>query len=358
MRQLSIALLVFALPSLARADVEIYLRDGSKVKGVIVEESTQGIKLQGSKDLIVRNDIVDVLHELNPLGARLGSYRPAERAEKDYLDPAKEAVRLKNLADAISKYRETLKKMDPGQAFAERHVQFKVAYLTAQQVHEGAGKAEFAMLDLRDFKTKHPNSWQLVECLKNLAEMQMSIKDFTSAEGTYKELANANVDPATKHEAELLAAQVSMRAGNYPAAQKRLQEVVAKLPKDSPVLGRAQIAVADAMLASKQVDPARKMLEGIIKGTQDTNVKSRAYNTLGKSYFDAGMLKEARWEFLWVDVMYNDNRDEHAKALYHLWQIFSTLGEQERGLQCRDLLLNNRLYLGTEYQRIAKEKAG
>jgi len=357
-RVLPVIAIITFFPALVQADAEITLRDGSKVKGTITDESTLGVTMLGKKDIIPTASILDIIHDVKPTATQINMNRPAFQAERDFLDPAKEAARGKNLKEALAKYRETLKNLEPGQKFPERHIQYKIAFLTTVAAREGQSKIEYGLLDLRDFKDKHPNSWQLTECLKTLAEIQIGMKSYADAEKTYKELALANVDVPTKQEAEFLAAQVSIRAGKPGDAQKNLQTLLGKLPKGSSMIGRTQIAITETMLATKQTEQGRQMLAEIIKGTQDSALKARAYNTLGKSYFDAGQMKEARWEFLWVDLMYNENRDEHARALYHLWQIFTTLGEAERAIDCRDTLLNNRAFLGTEYQRLAKEKAG
>jgi hypothetical protein len=62
------------------------------------------------------------------------------------------------------------------------------------------------------------------------------------------------------------------------------------------------------------------------------------------------------WEFLWVDAVFNQDKAQHAKALYYLWQTFDKRGEAsdpDRAQQCRDALINDRQFNGTEYQRLA-----
>ena len=68
-------------------------------------------------------------------------------------------------------------------------------------------------------------------------------------------------------------------------------------------------------------------------------------------------LKAARWEFLWVDVIYNQDAREHAKALYYLFRIFSELGEEDRAQECAQALQAER-YNGTSYQQKVKLQAG
>ena len=83
---------------------------------------------------------------------------------------------------------------------------------------------------------------------------------------------------------------------------------------------------------------------------RNREVKAVGHNTLGYCLYSQGQAKEALWEFLWVDVVYNQDRAEHAKALYHLWKIFSEQGNAERAQECREMLLNDRQFTGTEYQ--------
>ena len=97
------------------------------------------------------------------------------------------------------------------------------------------------------------------------------------------------------------------------------------------------------------------MLRQVINEIGDKSLKAVAYNTLGQCYYDSDQLKEARWEFLWVDVVFNQDKSEHAKALYYLSKIFDQLNEPERAQDCRDALLQDRAFAGMEWQRLAQK---
>lgn len=345
--------------SAAQAQEEVIYRGKDKdesIKKAIKAESAQGIVLTGSKDPIPAEIIQDVFYEVEPLSIRLSDYRPALVAEKNANDPSKEAKRQASLAEALQKYEGTLKGLKPGQTAAQRHLEYKVAYLSGIQAQEGGGDPSQAITRLQQFTSKHTDSWQLASALKMLAGLQVAQKQFGEAKKSYKQLAAANVSESTKMEAELGAAQVGVRAGEFAAALKDLQALSARLPKDSPFATRALVAQAECLAASKQGDQARKILQDVIQKTKDRGLKAVAYNALGQSYFDAGQLKEARWEFLWVDVVYNQDRNEHAKALYYLMRVFKQLNEMERAQECRDILLSDRQFQGLEYQRLAREE--
>ncbi len=343
MRRVVLAVLAFALWTGAlRAEEEIFLRGQAKsMKGAVKEENARGITV--GKLAIPAGDIVDVVYqEMDPVAVRL-EYRKGVKAEKDG-----------QLAGALTIYEETLKKLTAGQKSAERHLEYKVAVLSAQQARAEGTAIEPAITKLKDFNAKHTDCWQLTTCHKLLARLLLDQKQFQEAENTYKALAVANVPDDVKQEADLSAALVSLAAGKHDLARKNLESLIAKLPKNSPFIARAKIGQAEC-LAVKMPEQARAQLRHIIKETTDKSLKAVAYNALGEIFFKEKKLKEARWEFLWVDVVYNQDPTEHAKALYHLMEIFHQLGEAERTRECREALMDNQ-FNGLEYQRLAKDK--
>ncbi len=90
--------------------------------------------------------------------------------------------------------------------------------------------------------------------------------------------------------------------------------------------------------------------------TTDKDLKALAYNALGSYYYGKDQLKEARWEFLWVDVVYNQDQTEHAQALYYLFKIFDKLDQKDRAQECREALLGDRAFIGMEWQRLARNE--
>jgi tetratricopeptide (TPR) repeat protein len=356
-----LALVCFAaslVVPVARAQDEVHVRALDKpIKANVKQESASSVLVAGKKDPIPADDILDIIYEVQPLEVRLTIYQAAWKAEKDYNDPAKDAKRKENLAQAVKKYEETLSKMGPAQNFARRHFEFKLALLNAWEAQEG-GTADPAIAKLKDFKTKHPDAWQTPRAMRLLARLLLDQKNPAEAEATYLELAGLKVSPQTKNDAELQAALVSLRAGNAKEAQKKLNQLIAKLPAKSDFVPRVKIALAETVTAEGKPSEAIAMLRQLIKDNPDPGLKGAAYNALGKSYYDAKQYKEARWEFLWVDVVYNHDKDEHAKALYYLWKTFDKLGEADRAKEFRETLIRDRQFLGSEFQRLAQSEKG
>lgn len=345
------------------AQDEVFVRGKDKpLKVNIKAESGLGIEQDlgkgKAKELIPAEDIVDVMYNnLTPDGVRVNVYRPAFTKERKYFDliARKDSKEKITLGEILKAYAEAFPQVK--EKYAKQHLEYKIAYLSVLQAQEDGAGDDAAMQKLVTFKSNHPDSWQIASCLRTLANMQVAQKKFKEAELTYQELAAANVAPEVKLEAELLAAQISLRGGNGADAIKKLDDILAKLPKDSKFYSRARIAKAESMATSKDRDQAIALLRQIIKESSDKAVKAIAYNALGEVFFQAAAYKEARWEFLHVDVLYNQDRNEHAKALYYLSQVFDKLGEAERAKECRDTLVTDRQFAGLEWQRLALQPA-
>jgi len=63
-----------------------------------------------------------------------------------------------------------------------------------------------------------------------------------------------------------------------------------------------------------------------------------AYNSLGDCYRLNGRPKEALWPYLWVDVIYHQDKQEHAKAIAQLAKLFDEQGDKARAKLYKDKL--------------------
>jgi tetratricopeptide (TPR) repeat protein len=348
--------------SVARAQVEVHIRDQkAPEKGTIKSELPRGLTLTGKKE-IPSEDITDVIYDPFPGGiqAKISFYGPAQQSEKKSLDVnAKEADRKAALSDALKKYEEAASKLTAADAMAKsarRHLEYKIAMLKVRQVLEEGAAPEGAISDLKKFKTKNLLSWQIVRVLETLGRLQMGQKEYKGAEETFHDLAELDLSPEAKLDAQLLSVQAMIQDGRAELALKTVQAMPVK---EGPLAGRIKVAQAQCLIGLKQEDKvkqARDLLKEVLKDSPDRQIKAAAHNALGVMHFDKGEMKEARWEFLWVDVVYNQDREEHAKALYYLWKTFEALNVPERAQECRNALLGGQ-FAGMHYQHEAQKAA-
>lgn len=365
---------LIAQASAVRAQDAVFTKtskDKAAVTGFVKQESPRGVKLEGVKQEIPAEDIRDIVYHVEPTSLRLKYYNPAVQAEKDAVASTDDKKRAKHLADALQNYEDTLVQLKEDYPFAKRHLEFKVATLRVWLAQE-AGDAKMlnqAVNRLRDFKSKHPQAWQLGACLKELGQLLVARGDYDEAERTYRELAQAKFADATRQDAELSAVQVAMQAGRmllkqgkqieagkkFAEAEKNLSALSAALPKGSRQQVRVTLAHAECLAAAKKLPQAQKLCKDVLTTTkkEDKSLKAMAYNTLGYCYYLNEQWQEARWQFLWVDAVYNQDKGEHAKALYYLGDVFARLGEPERAQEFLDALRNDRQFAGSEYQRQA-----
>src|SRR5262249_39509308 len=203
----------------------------------------------------------------------------------------------------------------------------------AQQAEAESTLVDTAIDKLATFKKEHPESWQISSACRSLAALYMAKRDWENAQKTYQDLAKTpNVSEEIVLECNLALAQVLVRAQKYPEAVAKLTELEKTTPADTPQAIRLQITKAQCLAASNKMAEAATQLEGIIAKSTDKDIIANAYNTLGDCYRNANppQLRAAMWEYLYVDLIYSQNRQEHAKAVYHLARLFHDLNDDKR----------------------------
>jgi TolA-binding protein len=358
MKRLASVLAIFAILAVGVAvwaEDEVFVRGKEKAaKGIVTKESSKGVTFKDGTTFAAET-IDDIFYEVTPFKVRNGLYRPAFQLEKESLDPAKDAKRKANLDTALKNYQEAANGIV--EPFAKRHAEYKAAALLARQAAEDGAPVEPAIAALKKFKDKNGDSWQIGACLQLLGRLQLEQRDYPGAKETYAELAQANVPDDVKQDAQLQVIHVDIRSGKAAEAQSGLDGLLKTLPKGSKHAVKARVAQAELLMAAKKQDDATKLLQQVAKETNDKSLKAVIHNALGVCLFDKEDFKGARWEFLWVDVTYNQDKNEHAKALYYLWKIFDQLGDAERGQECREMLLNDRAFAGTEWRARAQKES-
>jgi tetratricopeptide (TPR) repeat protein len=358
-------------------DITLKSKKDGAIKGTIAKESIQGIELQGSKQVIPANDIADVDYEpyimaKDPLKTKhLKIYRPASGAEKTAWKSVAPDDKARLLVEAAQKYEKGLEdfvKEFPDMKEPHRHFEFKMAYLKGQAALTGAKDREQntkqAIAELTVFKAKHPNSWQYTPVMLMLGQLAMSKNDLNGARLAYKELASAvGVPESVKIEVEYQTARLFLQENNYAEAQKTFQALIPRLKAGSDLALSARLDEIRCMAAQNQRKAAIAKVQAMQKeiGQDNKAMKAQSFNVLGELYVQEEDWQEARWPFLWVDVIYNQNEKEHAKALYYLNKVFTQLREFDRAEECFQLLINDQRFAASEFRQRAldeRKKAG
>ena len=348
----------------ARADTIIIRGQEKPLMGNVKSEDAKTVvvvtdaKKKKGEETVPSVDIVEIVYEsINPstLTVKGGAYRTGKDAEKE-AETDEPAARKKALTLAIASYLETLKKMTRdtnAQKYAARNLEYKVAILTLKQATDEVS-TDRAIKKLQAFSKDFPDSWQNNIVMPTIAQFHLDAKEYKEAANTYQAIADMDVfSEGVRREAELKVVEVMVRDGKIEDANKRLDTLAKKAANNPATASRVKLARAEVFAGQKQFDAASKLLKEVLKTSNDKQIKAMAHNSLGEVLYKDGKYNEALWEFLWVDAVFNQDRNQHAKALYYLWKTFEQLNNAERAQECRETLISDRQFTGSEYQRLA-----
>jgi hypothetical protein len=311
--------------------------------GSVLEETPSRVVYKpgtgaGTKE-VAASDVIDIAYDV-PGAVRL-PYGRARADERKATDPtAKEEERKRALTDAVKTYQEILPKLTGDRyKFALRHTHFKIARLQALLAEDDPTKTDTAVAVLASFKKDYPDGWQIGQAAKLLARLQLEKGDADAARKTYEDLAaTPDLSKDARQEYELLAVDALIQTKKCALAEKKLQAMLKTLPTEGPQATRARVYLAECLGVSGKLPEAVSQLEEIIAETADKDLKAAAYNGLGDCYRLSGRPKEALWPYLWVDVIYHQDRQEHAKAMAQLAKLFEQQGDKAHAKLYKDKL--------------------
>jgi len=234
-------------------------------------------------------------------------------------------------------------------------------YYTAMcQARKAEADPTLAPVAVRAFEEllKNPNNRWRDDARYELGQIQLARGDRAAAKTTFETLT------ASAHREEMkLTASVGLAAllmaENKPAeALQRYNTVVQGAEKKFPELYlTATVGKAQAHTALGEYTSAEEFLKKILDSEEDRTLRAKAHLALGDCYYvqataqeakdpkDApAVFKEALNQYLWVIVVYSDEKAEYAKSLYYAGECWKKLDEP---LKARELHNELRSKFGT-----------
>ncbi len=282
-----------------------------------------------------------------------------DKKNNDFLKTKALKTRDTKMEEALKGYQEMEGKV-ASRDNAKRYVQYRIANLLVLQSRYEEAKTKPAIEALTKFKDAHPNAWQILPALKTLGKMQVKEGLLEEARKTYEALAEVPDVPADlKQEADFLVARIYLRGERYADAEKKLASVEKSMAKDDPQRAFITAFRAESQIGQKNLKQAEALLNEAIRTSNDNKLRGLAHNLLGDYYRQKGVPAEAFWHYLRVDALYDQDPEEHAKALYYLIGLFDKVkNDPIRAQDCAQRLRDGK-YLGTRYQAMAAaEKKG
>jgi hypothetical protein len=343
-----------------REDTVSYFDPAAKkeldVIGHIDSEGPGGIRLKTAKGI----------KDFAPLEVRSVIYQTAKVLAVDFRRPqgrialalreTKADKRLDLLDEALRGFKDLDLQLKT-EASIHRYLQWKMAEVLVLQSKDDPKKLDDALAALSAYKTDFTDGWEIVPCLKLLAQMLEEKGDAEGASKAYADLAAVpNLPKEMKQESEIQGVRLLLRVRKFADAEGRLKAMQAALAKDDPQRTFVDVCLVQSQMAQGNLDGAEPQLQAALRTATEASVRGLAHNLLGDYYERKNQLEEAFWQYLRVDVLYNQDKEEHAKALFHLATLFDKVKKDPfRAEECLTRL-RSPAFAGTAYQRQVSEE--
>lgn len=216
------------------------------------------------------------------------------------------------------------------------------AYCLARLALSGNGDVGAAGVELKSFLTQYPESWHYYQANELFGDLAAAAGKFESATEYYRKLSQAPW-PDMQMRAAVLEAQALMHQGKHSQALPLLDKVLADASA-SPQASRqriiAQTARIKCLAETGKAEEGIKLAEELIANndSEESELFAAVYNALGACHLKAGRTKDALLAYLHVDILYSNEAEAHAEALYHLGKLWTEVNKSDRAVRSREQL--------------------
>jgi hypothetical protein len=225
----------------------------------------------------------------------------------------------------------------------KRHLEFKELLLTNKIVDnlppgpEWEKQADKCIRDWTTFLLTQQSGWELWPATAACARLQIERGQYEDAARTWNRLSkNANMPPDAKLEAAIQEIDLLIRV---KTAYSTATTNAATLLKTATGANKDRLSIYEVAAAhasgNKQGEGIAK-IRAIMKATKDPLVHATGFAMIGELYLTDNKPREAQWEFLMIENVLNQDREEVFKALLRLVHIFELQKDHEKVRKYRD----------------------
>ena len=326
----------------------------NELNGLITGDSIKGLLIKIQKEpaakLIPAVDIINVNYSSTAIGS-IELKSALGKEVRANLPATKEADRIKLYEESISDISELLPKVKADLRLS-KYLTFRIAKIKSDLAKIKPETFPDAIKALSSFRINNPDSWMTLSSLKIEAELQEIKGNFDAALKLYQGIGKLpGVPQELKTDSDFLVLKLLMRTNRLAEAEAKLKEVESFILEGAPRRAQVLLVKTQASLLNDQLSTIEVDLNKVIDSSDEIFTRSKAFNLLGEFYLKKNQEAQAFWAFLIVDTLYNQDTDEHAKALYHLSILFDKVkNDPIRARQSKDKLLDP-IYLKSEYQK-------
>jgi tetratricopeptide (TPR) repeat protein len=325
----ALIVLVIAAPLLAQDTVTLNQRTrrGSKVLGTIknVSETEVLVSANGIDRKIPVNEIQRIGLGGEPTGLRQGRSAIFSGQYEQALESL-ETVRLDASASPVLR----------------QEVEFYRAAALANLALRGSGDPKDAASLLLSFVKRNRNSFHFYEAVELLGDLTLMVGSYENASLYYRQIAKAPF-PEYVLRSSVLEGNALRAQGKFKEAIERYSKALSTSASDPESLRQqaiARIGKAACMAETGKVDEALAEIDEIIakNDASDDQLFALAYLAQGTAHRKAQRDLDAVMAYLHVDLLFFNQRDAHAEALYYLGELWPKVNNPDRGVEARNLL--------------------
>ena len=295
---------------------------GGIVRGTVTAESPSKVevKLGNSVTAIPTNEVVSIVYDGQPASLEQARAKEAANALGEAADLYKKAV-----ADAS------------GKPFIAEDAAFGQAHAVAELALTDPARSAEAITLLESFSRTYKAGRHVGLALEALAKLQIARDNSSGLETTLAALSQL---PKGDDRAAIYRIKVLTKKGQNDQALSELDKVIASAADGTAKKRDAQLSKAEVLVTLKKYADAEATVRAVIKAaaTEDAATQAAAHNTLGDCLHAAGKGKEALYAYLHTDLLFSKEKDEHARALAHIAEIWREMNRGDRADEAMERL--------------------
>ncbi len=196
-----------------------------------------------------------------------------------------------------------------------------------------------------DFLNDYKTSWETWYAARTYARLNIELNKYRDIENMWKRMGAKEVElPADlRMEANIQLIDAQIRGGGTgfaaaaTAAETLMKSAPGVIAKDKlAIYARAGLVGENA--SAEVLTAAVKDINDKIAASKEPTVRAVGFSMLGEIYLAAKKPREAMWAFLWVETVYNQDKDEVLKAVVRLKQCFKDQMDEDREKAYQDKL--------------------
>jgi tetratricopeptide (TPR) repeat protein len=317
-------LLLVPMTAWGQDEVSYFNLDGKRMtaRGTILEENPREVVVQtggGNKQTAPVNRIESVRYAKQP--AELVQTRVRERQGR--------------WEEALEDYKRISQEVGEDQKFLMSTVIFGAFRAAAELAVVDPKKAEEALTLQKRFAEAFPESRHHYAMFELLGRIHLAKGDFDEAVKMFAKLGEVDW-PGFAEKAAVYQGVAALNRGQLYAAIPHFDRVIQSTGKDELTRQQrfaAQVYKGECLVRSAKAGEAEKLLRAALEAIDEeaVEVKAIGHNALGDALRASQKPKEAALAgYLWVNVVYNQNPEQLARALFNLAQVFQQIGLKER----------------------------